>query len=29
MPGSILPLKLDGVCFDAGGARLIHDISFT
>ncbi len=29
MPGSILPLRLDGVCFDAGGARLIHDISFT
>ena len=29
MPGSILPLKLDGVCFAAGGARLIHDISFT
>ncbi len=29
MAGSILPLRLDGVCYDAGGARLIHDISFT
>ncbi len=29
MPGSILPLRLDGVCFDAGNARLIHDISIT
>ena len=24
---SILPLTLDGVCFDAGGERHIHDIS--
>ncbi len=25
----ILPLTLDGVCFDAGGERLIHELSFT
>jgi tungstate transport system ATP-binding protein len=26
--GSILPLRLDGVCFDAGGKRLIDRVSF-
>jgi tungstate transport system ATP-binding protein len=26
---SILPLRLDRVCFDAGGRRLIHDLSCT
>ena len=25
---SILPLSLDGVCFDAGGERHIHDLSY-
>ncbi len=29
MAGPILPLTLDGVCFDAGGERLIHELSFT
>ncbi len=29
MAESILPLRLDAVCYDAGGARLIHDLSFT
>jgi tungstate transport system ATP-binding protein len=27
--GTILPLRVERVCFDAGGKRLIHDISFT
>ncbi|MBO6521425.1 MAG: ATP-binding cassette domain-containing protein [Rhodospirillales bacterium] len=26
---SILPLSLEGVCFDARGKRLIHDLTFT
>ncbi|MFP6744694.1 MAG: phosphate ABC transporter ATP-binding protein [Alphaproteobacteria bacterium] len=29
LAGPILPLTLDGVCFDAGGTRLIHELSFT
>ena len=29
MAGPIMPLTLDGVCFDAGGTRLIHDLTFT
>ena len=29
MAGPILPLTLDGVCFDAGGTRLIHELTFT
>ncbi len=26
---AILPLALDGVCYDAGGTRLIHGLTFT
>ena len=29
LAGPILPRTLDGVCFDAGGTRLIHELSFT
>ncbi len=29
MADAILPLTLDRVCFDAGGTRLIHELTFT
>lgn len=28
-PPSILPLRLDGLCFDAGGRRLLHALNLT